>query len=88
MLTAARMGLTGMMAPICIGFDEANPASGRHHAKWPTRLMHYRSFHRDHDSHPLPAIRRIYSTSRQPVAFEIGNDIPIIGIMRRRANAF
>src|SRR6476646_4235770 len=32
MLTAARMGLTGMMAPICIGFDEANPASGRHHS--------------------------------------------------------
>src|SRR6266481_5801159 len=29
MLTAARMGLTGMMAPICIGFDEANPVSGR-----------------------------------------------------------
>jgi hypothetical protein len=26
MLTAARMGLNGMMAPICIGFDEANPA--------------------------------------------------------------
>jgi hypothetical protein len=50
--------------------------------------MHYRSFHRDHDSHPLPAIPRIYSTSRQPVAIEIGNDIPIIGIMRRRANAF
>src|SRR5260370_27056047 len=30
MLTAARMGLTGMMAPICIGFDEAPLLMGSH----------------------------------------------------------
>jgi DNA-binding transcriptional LysR family regulator len=43
--------------------------------------MHYRSFHRAHDSLPLPTIdsQRFIRRLGKAVAIETGNDIPIIG---------